>query len=637
MEDWTRQDFLAYADRLLEGARPWASENFARITPPGVPGGYGRDVDGLEGFARTFLLAGFRIAGVRGEGVDHLIRDYSRGIAAGVDPEAPDRWVRPDEHDQAKVEAASIALILDLTREWIWNRLDATTQGRVIDYLSPIVGDQGYPRNNWLWFRIVVQTFLRSVGGPWSAQDIADDLALHETFVREDGWLSDGDERSYDHYVGWALHLYPVLWSRMQGAQDLAAARTATDVARLARYLEDAIALVGEDGSPLIQGRSLVYRFAAAAAFWVGALAEVDTVSLGRLRRAASGIVSHFAHHGVPNSDGLLDLGWHGAWRRLAQNYSGTGSAYWAAKGLLGIALPEDHPVWSAPTEPLPSEASGPDPQDTLRVVASPGWIISTTVRDGIARVINHGTDHAREGDQVGDSPLYARLGYSTATAPLHNGDAWQEPLDQSAALLDADGRAAHRAGMRLHTVRSLDEAAVASSTATAHWIAPDAVQTRHGSGITGTVTPAATVDMISVVRGAWEIRLVRIHSDVVPEATALRIGGWPIAAERPDVETTAGSARVGMRGLASTAVGLCGEGAAGVEVRRDASPLGPVAAVPTLTYRPTPGAWIAAGIHLSGLAPEALPTLSLDGHDATVTWPDGSPTHVDLDVVLAD
>src|SRR5690606_8590786 len=86
VQDWTREEWLAFADRLLDGIRPWASENFARITPPGASGGYGRDVDGLEGFARSFLIAGFRIAGARGEGVDRLIADYSRGIAAGVDP-----------------------------------------------------------------------------------------------------------------------------------------------------------------------------------------------------------------------------------------------------------------------------------------------------------------------------------------------------------------------------------------------------------------------------------------------------------------------------------------------------------------------------------------------------------------------
>ena len=54
---WTR-----LADDLLAALRPYASANNARITPPGAEGGYGRDVDGLEGFARSLMIAGFRIA-----------------------------------------------------------------------------------------------------------------------------------------------------------------------------------------------------------------------------------------------------------------------------------------------------------------------------------------------------------------------------------------------------------------------------------------------------------------------------------------------------------------------------------------------------------------------------------------------
>jgi len=397
---WSRRAWTDYADRLLDAAREWASPGHALIIPPGLEGGYGRRVDGLEGFARTFLLAGFRLMGERGEGLDELAEFYAAGIRAGVDPDAPDRWVRLDEHAQAKVEAASIALILDATRPWIWDRLDAVTRQRVIVYFSPAVGDESYPQTNWVWFRLVVQTFLRSVGGPWSADEIAADLARHDSFVREDGWLSDGAERSYDHYVGWALHVYPVLWSRMQGATELAAGRTAGDVARLDRYLLDARALVGADGSPLLQGRSLIYRFASAAPFWVGAIAGVPSTSLGALRHAAQSIVEHFEAAGVPDSHGQLTLGWHHPWRALAQSYSGPGSPYWAVKGLLGVAIPADHPVWSAPAEPLPSQTD-----DVLAAIRSPGWIISSTTADGIVRVVNHGTDHAVPGTLVGDSP----------------------------------------------------------------------------------------------------------------------------------------------------------------------------------------------------------------------------------------
>lgn len=628
-----RAFWTGYADRLLVGARAYASENHARITPPGEEGGYGRAVDGLEGFARTFLLAGFRLMGEHGEGLGDLADFYLEGIRAGVDPDAPDRWVRLDEHPQAKVEAASLALILDQTRPWIWDRLDELTQQRVIDYLAPAVGDGTYPRNNWLWFRIVVQTFLRSVGGPWSADDIAADLALHESFVREDGWFSDGDERSYDHYVGWALHLYPVLWARMRGADELGAGRLERDVAALDRFLEDAVTLVGADGSPLIQGRSLIYRFAAAAPFWVGALAAVPSTPLGLLRRAAGAVVGHFVEHGVPDANGVLTMGWHDEWRRLAQTYSGPASPYWASKGLLGVALPADHPVWSAPEEPLPVERG-----EVLRAIAAPGWIVSGTPDDGIVRVVNHGTDHAFEGSGVGDSPLYAQLGYSTATSPLLDEEAWTSPLEQAVALVDADGRASHRAGMTLLGAR-VDDAGdarvgVAGSIATAHLLQPVGNERRHGSGLDGVATPLGTLEVHSLVRGPWEVRLARLV-DVAPGIDAaslrMRVGGWAVTGETAAAagDVVRGSARAAAGRLTSTIVPLLGAADARVIVRRDASPLGPESAVPVLELSAEPGAWVAVLVELRGTAAEA-PTASVD-RDAdgvwSVTWPDGVRT----------
>ena len=79
--------------------------------------------------------------------------------------------------------------------------------------------------------------------------------------------------------------------------------------------------------------------------------------------------------------------------------------------------------MWTAAPEPLPVDAG-----DVLAVAAAPGWAISTTRDDGIARVVNHGTDHALPGSDGGDSPLYARLGYSTATSPLLDAEAWSSP-----------------------------------------------------------------------------------------------------------------------------------------------------------------------------------------------------------------
>ncbi|GAA4415678.1 DUF2264 domain-containing protein [Georgenia halophila] len=631
-----RADWLAFADHLLTSLEPYTSPGGARITPPGPEGGYGHDIDGLEGFARSFLLAGFRLAGERGDDPTNLAERYARGLAEGTDPSSPERWVRMSEHGQAKVEAASIALILDMTRPWIWDRLGPRQQEQVVDYLAECVGDDRYPVNNWVWFRLVVQTFLKSVGGPYSLDDMTADLATHDSFVREGGWLSDGRGRNYDHYVGWALHLYPTLWARMAGAADLAAPRAATDRARLEKFLTDAVHLVGADGGPLIQGRSLTYRFAAAAPFWVGALAEVDTVPLGKLRRAAGSIVGHFIEHGAPDDRGLLTLGWHHEWLRIAQSYSGPGSPYWASKGLLGVALPADHPVWAAEDEPLPVEAG-----DFTHVLRSPGWLVSGS--GGVVRVVNHGTDHDLPGSDAGDSPLYARLGYSTATAPLLDDAAWRDPVDNAVVLLDSAGRRTHRCGMELLTVGMADggasgdggaPAAVGASRSRVRWVTHEPGRRAHGSGLRGHAEHAGTVTVVSVVRGAWEVRL--LHLDGVAESvTGWEAGGWPLAAEVPPAETVDASragATVTDGNLRSTVVGLGGADTTRVSRHDDASPLSDRAAVPVVGGPARPGEWHAVAVGLeAGDAAAASPAVEISGGRASVRWPDGASTNVPL------
>ena len=631
--DWTRAQWTGFADRLLARVRPHASPNHGLITLPGAAGGYGHAVDGLEGFCRTFLLAGFRIAGERGEGMDALAEFYARGIAAGVDPDSADdeRWVRTTEHGQAKVEAASVALILDMTRPWVWDRLSDRTQQQVVEYLSPVVGDRSYPKTNWLWFSVVVETFLRSVGGPWSADDVAADLALHDELYRADGWYSDGAERSFDNYNGWAMHLYPVLWARMSGAAELAADRTATDVARLDRYLQDAVGLVGADGAPLFQGRSLIYRFAGAAPFWVGAIAEVPSLSLGALRHAADKVVRHFVDHGAPDERGLLTMGWHHEWRQLAQSYSGPSSPYWATKGMLGISLPADHPVWAAPSEPLPSEEG-----DRLFAVRSAGWVVSGTAADGIVRIANHGTDHALEGSLVGDSPAYARIGYSTATAPLLDEEGWIAPLEQAVALVDAAGRPSHRAAMTLLATRVVGGVGIAGSRALAHWLTASPTTTHHGSGRDGEIVPAGTLTVLSLVRGPWELRLARVDElvrGVDADALTLRIGGWPLVGPQVATSTADGAATVTSAGRTSTLATVAGEARSAVVTRADASPLGDPAHVPTLSYPVRVGVWVAALVGLSGAGSTQGERCRAElvgrdgGLDAVVTWPDGVRT----------
>ncbi|MEV5717700.1 DUF2264 domain-containing protein [Amycolatopsis mediterranei] len=621
---WTREHWAAYADRLLAAAGEYRSPAGARLDLPGPASRNGRVSDGLEGFARTFLIAGFRVAGENGADPGGYLEHYARGLAAGTDPASPEAWPRPDELGQAKVEAASIALVLQLTRPWLWDRLDDAVRDRVVAWLATVIG-QPYPPINWVWFRIVVESFLREAGGPWSAADVEEDLAVHASLRRPGGWLSDGDERAYDHYTGWALHLYPLLWTHLFDVTGTLCPgplrhRWAAD---LREYLDDAVRLVGSDGSPLLQGRSLVYRFAAAAPFWVGAFTGTSGLAPGLTRRVTGGMVRHFADRSAP--DGLLGLGWHHAWPAMRQAYSGPGSPYWAAKGLLGLALPAHHPVWTDVEEPLPIETG-----DVARVVPAPGWLVSGRRRDGIALVVNHGTDHARPGDPRADSPLYARLGYSTATFPLTS------VPDNAVHVLDADGRASHRAGFSTcYAIELPGGVLAAASQGRVRWVdtagddSPD-----HGSGRSGPVVPGPVLTVVSVVRRGVEVRLARLD-DVGDAVRSLRLSGWPVSGPtRPVIEPGTAAART--PDLRSEVRPLRGFTTADVAVEAGASPLGEWTALPFVATEapPEPGAVFAAVVALDrgGPAdPDPVPTIAADGRHVTLTWPDGVTAEVAL------
>ena len=517
----TRGHWCAYADYLLRSAHRYATDDHANLHLPGANSAYGPRSDSLEAFARTFLLASFRIKGDP-EGTGWIADWYAQGLDAGTNPDNPDRWPTPGELGQAKVEAASLAVGLALTRDLLWDKLSQRVQEQLIAWFETVIGEE-YPPINWVWFQIVVETFLASVGGRYSDEDIDAGLAIHDSLYRGHGWFADGPERAYDHYVGWAFQVYPQLLQLMAPEVPRATARAKLDADRLADFLDDAVHLVGANGAPLIQGRSLIYRFAAAGPFWSGQLLGNTRLSPGVSRRAASGILDYFVKRGAITDDGLLSIGFHREFPGMKQSYSGAGSPYWAAKGMMGLALPADHPAWTAVEEPLPVEAG-----DTRRLLAAPGWQVDGTVADGVVRIRNHGTDHANAGVAVADSPLYARLGYSTHTFP----DLEPESLDNAVVLVDSAGKATHRTGFKYLGQQDLGGTSVGISRGTLNWIAvdPDAGPD-HGSGAKGTAAPGPDVTLVSITRGAVELRLVRVRDTDSTVEGKLRIGGWPVDA----------------------------------------------------------------------------------------------------------
>ena len=556
---WTRAHWTAAADGLLAAVAPYATPGGALYHLPGERHSWsGARSDGLEGYARTFLLAAFRVAGEGGDDPSHLLERYARGLAAGTaNPggDGPEDWPVIADRGQPLVEAASIALCLRLTRPWLWDRLDDAVRERATAWLAKAVTARAWPCN-WELFPVTVGGFL----GERAA--VEKGLEGIERWYRGGGWYTDGDLPAYDYYNGWAMHLYPVLEAWLSA-----------DPALLDRYgerlrlhLADYARLFGADGAPMHQGRSLTYRMATTAPLWLGALTGHTPLTPGTTRRLASGALRYFLTRGAAGADGLLSLGWHGPYEGVLQGYSGPASPYWASKGFLGLLLPADHEVWTAVEEPAPAERA-----DAVTAVRAPGWLIQSTAADGLVRLHNHGSEDARY------DPYYTRLAYSTATGPAPDGS----PPDNHFGLPDTA-----RTGLEpLGT----------------------------GDGWAASRSRAGDAGVVSVVlaRGAAEVR-IHLVTGARP-GTAVRHTGWAAG-----------------EGLRSELLPLHGLAAAPA--------LPPVrtaftgrAVAPALTGETTDRAdgdlfvCLARLTAADGPALDTLATVAVDGHQATVTWPDGT------------
>ncbi|MFF7934812.1 DUF2264 domain-containing protein [Streptomyces sp. NPDC007940] len=396
---YTRAHWEAAADSLLAAVEPYATEDRALYHLPGDRQSWtGRLSDGLEGYARTLLLAALRQD-------ETALERYADGLAAGVSGV----WPRIEDRTQPLVEAASIAFALRITKPLLWDRLDEAVRQRAAAWLGDALTAEAWPCN-WELFPVTVAGFLSSVGCEPEASRKAIDRGLEriEQWYVGEGWYTDGDGRKFDYYNGWAMHLYPVLHAWL--AQD----DRLMDLygGRLSRHLEDYARLFGADGAPMHQGRSLTYRFATTAPLWLGALTGHTPLPPGETRRLASGALKYFLDRGAVDSHGLVTLGWHGPDPAVLQGYSGPASPYWASKGFLGLLLPADHEVWTAVEEPGPAERS-----DALTSISAPNWLLQSTVSDGLVRLHNHGSEDVRY------DPYYTRLAYSTVTEPAPSYD----------------------------------------------------------------------------------------------------------------------------------------------------------------------------------------------------------------------
>ncbi|MFT4261916.1 MAG: DUF2264 domain-containing protein [Nocardioides sp.] len=610
-----RGEWEAAADVLIDTARRLRTVDGAGVVfPGGRPSDNGPAIDALEGFARSFWLAACRMPYADDSRREEIAADYIAGLRAG-----PTAWPSL-EIPQTMVEAASIAFGLWASRTWTWDRLRAAEQERLAEWLLAAVSRPGL-NGNWLLFRALTHAALRSFGLDIPHEPTFEALDATETYYRGDGWYTDGGDessRKFDYYNAWSFATYPLLWALIEG-DHLDPRRTDRFRAHAASYLEWLPRLIGSDGAPVYQGRSLIYRAGMTAPLWAAELAGVPGRP-GTAVSASTRVLRWFREHGS-FPEGVATLGWTRAFAPMAQGYSGPGSPLWLSKAFLGLLLPADAPAWRAEPAPLPIDAG-----DHIWTAAEPGWLVSATAGDGLVRVLNHGTGRRRDeidphSATLRDDPNYNRLAYSTATAPTLDGARLGEPggvADNSIIVRDSAGRTAHRAVPRPLV---WSQRIIASAF--------DLIVPETGDKVAGVIA-------VSVCDGPTELRMVRFDRSM----HQAELTGWPVSGASIDVDLDAGVRLVADDGLCSQ---LRPIGSAEVA----ADPAGPTAfgdrtVVPLVRLRSLAGGeWRGVLLSLTR-APETnsrLCTLgevdvSLDGGHLQVVWPSGSLQSLDLDAL---
>ena len=344
----TRQDLAELAEMMISCAVKQLSPNKAWLNAGESSAKYPHKTAWIEGFLRPlFGLVPLSAGGTK----TGLWKDYLEGIKNGTDPDNPEYWGDLDGKDQKIVEMTTLGLALAMAPEQIWDPLNEAEKRNLEAWLLKI-NDAPLAANNWLFFHVMVNLGLKHVGARYSPEIMEEALERIENSWIGDGWYSDGPTLQRDYYVPFAMHFYGLIYAKLMGEED--PERAVKYKERAADFAKDFICWFSVEGDALPYGRSLTYRFAMCA-FWSAlAFADVEVYSWGVVKGIVLRNLRWWMKQPIFDKDGLLTIGYRYPNLKMAEFYNAPGSPAWAMKAFLALALPEDHPFWTAEEEALP-------------------------------------------------------------------------------------------------------------------------------------------------------------------------------------------------------------------------------------------------------------------------------------------
>lgn len=459
-------------DRVLSPRTGWTRDHwvevfggltgaFARSVPSGgsparpeLPGAKGDlQVVGLEGFARMSVAWGAWLGQPanpmtvwdRGARVD-VAELMARGLRDGTTKAGPSWWGSIGDRDQRIVEAAELATGLWLGADRLVPLLGGDGLAAVLAWLGQVHGRDTYP-DNWVLFPAFVATVQRGFG--LDVRDAAIDTGIDAMAdrYRGDGWYADGPGSPFDQYTGWAVHWHLLLWAEIDGHRRPALRRLVR--ARARTYLEGIVPTFAANGTRPLFGRSLGYRFAAAAPFALAEIVGLDAVRPGLARRIASGTIArHLADGALDPASGWLRRGVAAERPDVCERYVSAGASAWAAHVFIALGLAPDHPFWRDREEALPAEVG-----DGRLALRGPGFVLGWRRSTGETWLLNGRSGHPADIPGHDYTPYYGKLAYRSHFPMTVRTTRDGGPGPDGAILVESTEGSNHRAETRASSV----------------------------------------------------------------------------------------------------------------------------------------------------------------------------------------
>jgi len=213
----TRADLVRAAQQLIDPVVVCLSPGRARLLIGEGSAHYSEDVAGMEGFSRILWALVPMLAGKCPEAEPYWAL-WREGIINGTDPNHEEYWGDIGPFDQRMVEMAVMGMALCLIPDRFYHELTPKQQENLYRWMNQI-NLHDMPKNNWRFFRVLVNVGFMHVGRPINQARLDEDLALAESHYVENGWYFDKATQR-DYYTLWAFHYYGLVYAKVMGSRD---------------------------------------------------------------------------------------------------------------------------------------------------------------------------------------------------------------------------------------------------------------------------------------------------------------------------------------------------------------------------------------------------------------------------------